>query len=71
VIDNSGGTTVDTTALVIPEDVQLAKALLEADHFFDKTGGLLHYYYKGTTTDIIPAKTVSGEQVTNNVTLTE
>lgn len=70
-IDNSAGTTVDSTALVEPEDLQLAKALLEADHFFDKTGGLLHYYYKGTTTDIIPAKTVSGEQVTNNVTLTE
>ena len=71
VIDNSAGTTVEVSALLEPEDLQLAKALLEADHFFDKTGGLLHYYYKGTTTDIIPAKTVSGEQVTNNVTLTE
>lgn len=69
--DSSTGSAVDETALIAPQDIQISKALLEADHFFDKTGGLLHYYYRNTTTDIIPAKTVSGEQVTNNVTLTE
>lgn len=69
--DNSAGATVDSTGLLNTVDVQLMQDLMEADQFFDQTAGLLHYYYKGTTTDIIPAKTVSGEQVTNNVTLAE
>lgn len=40
--------------------VLLSAALHEADEFFNKTTGLLHYYARGTTTDLIPPKTVTG-----------
>lgn len=34
--------------------------LMEADHFYDQSTGLLHYYKRGTTEDLIPPKTVTG-----------
>lgn len=70
VTDNSAGATVINEVLSAA-DMILARDLMQADQFFDKSLGLLHYYFKGTTTDIIPAKTVSGEQVATDVNLVE
>lgn len=50
-------------------DLQLTRQLHEADTFFDKDTGLLHFYQRGTTTDLIPPKQVAGEQVLNDVTI--
>lgn len=69
-IDNSGpGCTVVLDHLD-PLDVLLTKELLEADQVFDQSAGLLHYYRKGTTTDLIPPKTVVTNQ-TQDTSLTE
>jgi hypothetical protein len=69
-LDNSAGSTVDITALLDTERAALGIELLESDQVFDQTGGLLHYYRKGTTTDLIPAKTVITTQ-TQDTSLTE
>jgi outer membrane murein-binding lipoprotein Lpp len=61
--DNSAGTTVDRTALINPVEARLAQELLEADQSFDKDAGLLHYYRRGTTIDLIPPKTVITAQI--------
>jgi len=68
--DNSAGAIVDLTALVDTEQVRLAQELLEADQSFDQSAGLLHYYRKGTTVDLIPPKTVVTNQ-TQDTSLTE
>lgn len=71
ITDNSGpGCTVISLANVDPKGVLLAVELLQADQVFDQTAGLLHYYRKGTTTDLIPAKTVVTTQ-TADTSLTE
>lgn len=49
----------------------LATELMEADHFYDHANGLLHYYRRGTTVDLVPPKTVSGTAVTNSTSLQE
>jgi hypothetical protein len=64
-VDNSAGSTVLTDSLL------LLKHLAEADQVFDKSGGLLHAYKRGTTTDLIPAKTVAGEAQTIDASITE
>jgi hypothetical protein len=51
--------------------LQLTTDLMQADEFFDKSTGLLHYYIKGTTTDIIPPKNVTGETATGDVSALE
>lgn len=61
----SGLTASESAALV------LVGQLAEADEFFDQSTGLLHYYLKGTTTDIIPPKTVTGATVTDDVSALE
>lgn len=68
--DNSAGSTVDRTGLINTEEVRLSQELLEADQVFDQSAGLLHYYRKGTTVDLIPAKTVVTTQ-TVDTSLTE
>jgi hypothetical protein len=45
--------------------------LLEADQVFDQSAGLLHYYRRGTTIDLIPPKTVTGTQVGQDSSLVE
>lgn len=70
VTDESVGATV-IDELLSASDMVLARDLMQADQFFDKSAGLLHYYFRGTTTDIIPPKTVAGEQVATDVTLVE
>lgn len=45
--------------------------LVECDEFFDETNNLLHRYERGTTTDLIPAKSVSGSQVDQDVTISQ
>lgn len=52
----SGLTPTESTALL------LISELMEADQVFDQTAGLLHYFRKGTTTDLIPPKTVITQQ---------
>ncbi len=52
-------------------DLTLMRELMEADEFFDVSEGLLHYYRKGTTTDLIPAKTVAGFTATSDTSATE
>lgn len=72
--NNSAGLIeVGTSGLTPAEsaDLTLAKELMEADQFFDKSTGLLHYYRRGTTTDLIPPKNVTGELVLDDVTLLE
>lgn len=53
-----------TSGLTGPESAQLLliSELLEADHFFDQSAGLLHYYRRGTTTDLITPKVVVTSQ---------
>lgn len=64
---------VGTSGLTAEESnkLTLAVELMESDQFFDISTGLLHYYRKGTTVDIIPPKTVAGADVTTDVTITE
>lgn len=50
----SGLTVQESQALLLSVELQ------EADHYFDQANGLLHYYRRGTTIDLIPAKTVTG-----------
>lgn len=50
-------------------DLLLTRELHEADHFFDKSAGLLHYYRRGTTIDLVPPKQVSGETALGDVTI--
>lgn len=52
-------------------DVAAIRELMEADQFFDKSTGLLHYYRKGTTVDLITPKSVLGEQVPTDVSILE
>ena len=52
-------------------DLLQIKNLHEADELFDKAGGLLHRYLRGTLTDLIPAKVVTGEQVANDTDATQ
>jgi hypothetical protein len=69
--DLSAGATVDTSGLFDPGTAILVRELMEADQFFDKSTGLLHYYRRGTTVDLIPPKQVTGELVPNDVSLLE
>lgn len=69
-IDNSGPGCTVVLDHIDPLDVLLSKELLEADQVFDQSAGLLHYYRKGTTTDLIPPKTVVTTQ-TQDTSLTE
>jgi len=55
----------------LSSDELLTKELAEADQFFNKGTNQLHFYRRGTTTDLIPSKTVTGEQVPGNVNLAE
>jgi hypothetical protein len=61
----SGLTGSESTALLLIGELE------EADHFFDESAGLLHYYRKGTTTDLITPKTVVGQTSPDDVTITE
>lgn len=61
----SGLTAAESTALI------LTAALAEADEFFDFSTGLLHYYQKGTTTDLIPPKNITGVQQTQDASALE
>lgn len=62
---------VGTSGLTAPESAALllSTELQEADHFFDQNTGLLHYYRRGTTVDIIPPKSVAGAQQISSVTI--
>lgn len=71
---NSAGLIVTgTSGLTAAEaaDLLLARELMEADQFFDQSEGLLHYYRRGTTVDLITPKGVTGEQTVNDVLLVE
>lgn len=61
----------NSAGLTFSQELLDALALMEADHFFDESTGLLHYYYRGTTTDIIPAKTVTGTAQTQDASILE
>lgn len=50
---------------------EFIQKLVESDQVYDESAGLLHYYEKGTTTDLIPAKSVAGSFVPNDVTIQE
>jgi len=52
-------------------DDLLTRELAEADQFFDESTGLLHFYRKGTTVDLITAKTVTGSNVGNDTTIAQ
>ncbi len=74
--NNSAGLQVVETGTsgLTPEEavaLLLATELMQADQFFDKSTGLLHYYRRGTTVDLIPPKAVAGETVLNDVTIQE
>lgn len=60
-VGTSGLTAQESAALLLSTELQ------EADHWFDKTNGLLHYYRRGTTVDIIPPKQVVGETAPTDV----
>lgn len=66
-------TEVGTSGLTGAEAAQLALAtdLMQADEFFDQANGLLHYYRRGTTIDIIPPKTVVGATAQNDTSALE
>ena len=53
------------------EQLKLSSEIMTCDQFFNKETGVLHYYRRGTTEDIIPPKIVAGEQVTNDVSIEE
>lgn len=61
----SGLTATESTQL------QLATDLMQADEVYDQTAGLLHYYRKGTTVDLIPPKTVVGTTAVGDASATE
>lgn len=61
----SGLTAAESAALL------LVSELLESDQFYDKNTDLMHYYRKGTTTDLIPPKGVTGAITTGDVSLIE
>ena len=52
-------------------DLQLTRQLHEADTFFDKDTGLLYFYERGTTNELIPPKQVTGEQVIGDVDISQ
>ncbi|MEM7706606.1 MAG: hypothetical protein AAF358_13690 [Pseudomonadota bacterium] len=64
-VSSGSGLSVDEQAQLL-----LVSRIIQADMYFDKTAGLLHYYDPGTTIDIIPPKQVSGEEVAGTVQLT-
>lgn len=53
------------------QQIRLINDLQEADLSFDQSAGLLHIYKRGTTTDLIPVKTVAGVSVAQDTSLTE
>jgi len=61
----SGLTTAEAAALARLD------ALSQSDDFYDKSTGLLHMYFRGTTTDIIPPKLVVGSVVPDDVLIAE
>lgn len=65
VLEGSGLTAAQSAALT-----QIQK-LLEADQFYDQSEGLLHYYDRGTTTDLIPAKTIAGTSQDQDASATQ
>lgn len=66
-------TEVGTSGLTAGEaaQLQLATDLMQADEFYDQSTGLLHYYRRGTTIDIIPPKTVTGATAPGDVSALE
>lgn len=69
--NNTGQVDVRYWAAAFDSDVELARELAEADEVYDNGAGLLHYYRKGTTVDLIPPKTVTGTAVAADTSLTE
>lgn len=72
--NNSAGLIETGTSGLTPDesaDLLLSRELMEADQFFDKSTGLLHYYRRGTTVDLVPPKSVTGELVQDDVSLLE
>ena len=71
-INPTGFVVVSYAASVAPSITAITQVqeLLEADHVFDQSAGLLHYYRRGTTIDLIPAKTVVTTQ-TQDTSLVE
>lgn len=61
----------DVSALALEATLQSVLKLAEADAVFDEANGLLHLYERGTTTDLVPAKSVVGTQVGQNVEIQE
>lgn len=61
----SGLTAEESAALLIQT------ALVQADEFYDSETGLLHYYARGTTIDLIPPKTVTGVDQTQDASALE
>lgn len=61
----SGLTVAESAALLLSAELQ------QADHYFDHASGLLHYYRRGTTVDLIPAKSVMGFTAPGDVTEAE
>lgn len=66
-------TEVGTSGLTAEESAQLALAtdLMQADEFYDQSTGLLHYYRKGTTVNLIPPKNVTGATAPGDVSAIE
>lgn len=62
---------VSTTSAVKDADITQALKILEADQVFDMAASKLHYYERGTTTDLIPAKTIAGTSQTQNASATQ
>ena len=68
-----------TRGLTEPVDLQVATQaavdllaqLAQADQVYDEPAGLLHYYERGTTNDLIQPKTVSGTNVGETVEIRE
>jgi hypothetical protein len=64
----TGGSGVD------PADIEAIRKLLEADKVFVAAGGgpgLLHTYERGTSTPLIPAKSVAGTSQTTSASIEE
>ena len=71
---NAAGLIVTGVSGLLPAEsarLTLIANLAEADEFFDESAGLLHYYIKGTVTDIIPPKTVVGASATGDTSALE
>ncbi|HEX7687328.1 MAG TPA: hypothetical protein VF453_06465 [Burkholderiaceae bacterium] len=58
-VQSANATVVDVGGS-ITDDVAAIRALAEADEVYDHEAGLLHTYARGTTTDLIPPKAVTG-----------